>query len=247
MRTTTHSFIAALLVVAGVTACQGDADQGGDSGFSPQDSIATAGEISASLQGGTAPGKQSYVYRGLYAGMTRGALEQRMQLSALDTASRCTPGVGKLANELTCQYTAVLGPDSAHLAISATFTNDARGSAAATAATVAREIVVVRQLPIDVDGVQVARGLSDAFAAQTVLLDRREATYGRHSALVRMGTMRGDRENYATVAVEDKHGREQLTVTLARSGPAVKAPAPAPAPAPTAKAPVVPTRKKGKG
>lgn len=240
MRTTTHSIVAALLVVAGVTACQGDADQGGDSGFSPQDSIATAGEISASLQGGTAPGKQSYVYRGLYAGMTRGALEQRMQLSALDTASHCTPGVGKQANESTCQYTAVLGPDSASLAISATFTSEARGAGAA-----AREIVVVRQLPIDVDGVQVARGLSDAFAAQTVLLDRREATYGRHSALVRMGTMRGDRENYATVAVADKHGREQLTVTLARSGAAVKAPAPAPAPA--AKAPAVPTRKKGKG
>ena len=244
MRSTTRSLIAALLVVAGVTACQGDADQGGDSGFSPQDSIATAGEISASLQGGTAPGKQSYVYRGLYAGMTRGTLEQRMQLSALDTASRCTPGVGKQANELTCQYSAVLGPDSAHLAISATFTSDARGPAAAT---VAREIVVVRQLPIDVDGVQVARGLSDAFAAQTVLLDRREATYGRHSALVRMGTMRGDRENYATVAVEDKRGREQLTVTLARSGPAVKAPTPAPSPAPAAKAPVVPAKKKGKG
>ena len=239
MRTTTHSIIAALLVaVAGVTACQGDADQGGDSGFSPQDSIATAGEISASLQGGTAPGKQSYVYRGLYAGMTRGALEQRMRLPVPDTASRCTAGVGKQGSELTCQYTAVLGPDSASLAISATFTSDARGTAAAT---VAREIVVVRQLPIDVDGVQVARGLSDAFAAQTVLLDRREATYGRHSALVRMGTMRGDRENYATVAVEDKHGREQLTVTLARSGPAVKAPVP------PAKGPVVPAKKKGKG
>lgn len=240
MRSTTRSLIAALLVVAGVTACQSDADQAGDSNDSAQDSIATAGEISASLEGGTAPGKQSYVYRGLYAGMTRGVLEQRMRLFALDTASHCTPGVGKQANELTCPYTAVLGPDSARLDISATFTNDGRGAAA-----VAREIVVVRQLPIDVDGVQVARRLSDAFAAQTVLLDRREATYGRHSALVRMGTMRGDRENYATVAVEDKHGREQLTVTLARSGAAVKAPTPAPAPA--AKAPVVPTRKKGKG
>lgn len=235
MRSTTRSLIAALLVVAGLTACQGDAGQAGDSGFSPQDSIATAGEISASVEGGTAPGRQSYVYRGLYAGMTRGALEQRMRLPVPDTASRCTAGVGKQGSELTCQYTAVLGPDSASLAISATFTSDARGAAAA------REIVVVRQLPIDVDGVQVARGLSDAFAAQTVLLDRRDATYGRHSALVRMGTMRGDRENYATVAVEDKHGREQLTVTLARSGPAVKAPAP------PAKGPVVPAKKKGKG
>ena len=241
MRSTIRSVIAALLVAAGVTACQSDADPAGDAGFSPQDSIATAREISASLQGGTAPGKQSYVYRGLYAGMTRGALEQRMRIPALDTASHCTPGAGKLANELTCQYSAVLGPDSARLAISATFTSEARGAAA-----VAREIIVVRQLPIDVDGVQVARGLSDAFAAQTVLLDRREATYGRHSALVRMGTMRGDRENYATVAVADKHGREQLTVTLARWGPAVKAPTPAPAPAPAAKAPVAPAKKKGK-
>jgi hypothetical protein len=81
----------------------------------------------------------------------------------------------------------------------------------------------------------VAKGLSDAFAAQTVLLDRRDATYGHHAALVRMGTMRGERENYATVTVADKHGREELTVTLTRSGAAaVKA------------APAVPASAKGK-
>ena len=210
---------AALLFVASVIACQNDSDRASDTGFPVQDSIATAGEIRASLEGGTAPGKQSYLYRGLYAGMTRAALESRMGRSSADMSARCAPVVGRVG-DVTCAYDAVLGPDSAHVAISATFANDAR-----TPSSLAREITVVRQLPIVVDGVRVAKGLSDAFAAQTVLLDRREAAYGRHSALVRMGTMRGERENHATVTVEDKHGREELTVTLARAAAAaIKAP-----------------------
>jgi hypothetical protein len=207
--------MAAVLVVS---ACYSDSDRPSDVGFSVQDSIATAGEIHASLEGGTAPGKQSYLYRGLYAGMTRAALEGRIIRALSDTSGRCVSVAGQ-ERDVRCSYDAVLGPDSAQVAITATFTSDAR-----SASPLAREITVVRELPISVDGVRVAKGLSDAFAEQTVLLDRREATYGHHSALVRMGTMRGERENYATVTVADKHGREELTVTLIRGAAAVKAP-----------------------
>jgi hypothetical protein len=213
--------LAATFLSAGVLACYSDSDRPGDAGFSAQDSVATAGEIRASLEGGTAPGKQSYLYRGLYAGMTRAALEGRIRASS-DTSGRCAPITGQ-ARDVKCSYDAVIGADSAQVAITATFTSDPHAGS-----PLAREITVTRQLPIAVDGVRVAKGLSDAFAAQTVLLDRREATYGHHAALVRMGTMRGERENYATVTVADKHGREELTVTLTRSGAAAVKAAPAP-------------------
>ena len=65
MKSTTVPLAAALLFVASVIACQNDSDRASDTGFPVQDSIATAGEIQASLEGGTAPGKQSYLYRGL--------------------------------------------------------------------------------------------------------------------------------------------------------------------------------------
>jgi hypothetical protein len=222
-----------LVLLAASIACQ-DTDKRGDDDFSAQDSVATATELRASLEGGTAPGKQSYLYRGLYAGMTRAALESRLGRLPADSSASCQPTVGKL-KETTCRYEGVLGSDSGRVSVSATFAGDAPG-----ASPVAREITIARELPIAVDGVRVVRGLADAFAAQTTLLDRRESTYGHHSATVRMGTIHGERENYATVVVEDKHGREELTVTLARVG------APAAPPAPPARvAPSAPQKRKG--
>lgn len=210
-----HSFrrclAAALAVAASLAACQGNDSRPDDGDVSTQDSIVTATEIRASLEGGTAPGKQSYLYRGLYAGMTRSALEGKMSPSAADSAGPCQPSTVKEGGT-TCRYDTVLGTDSARVAVSATYLGDPRGGSA-----VAREITIVRELPIDVDGVRVVKELADAFAAQTTLLDRRESTYGHHSATVRMGTIKGERENYATVVVADKHGREELTVTLTRA------------------------------
>jgi hypothetical protein len=116
------------------------------------------------------------------------------------------------AGELACEYAALISPDSAHLVVKATFTEDTRA-----ATSVAREITAVRQLPIAVDGVRVAKGLSDAFEKQTALLDRRDASYGHHQAVVHMGTMNGARLNYATVTVVPKQGREELAVTLGRT------------------------------
>ena len=116
----------------------------------------------------------------------------------------------------------MLGPDAARVTVAATFTIEPH-----TAMWLAREITVVRDLPIAVDGVRVAKGLSDAFAAQTVLLDSRDATYGHHTAVIRMGTLRTDRQNFASVIIAPKLGREELTVTLSRSGaapPPVRAP-----------------------
>jgi hypothetical protein len=202
------------LLAALLAACQDSGyDRGGEGAASAQDSIATAHELRASLSGATAPGKQSYSYRGLYAGMTRATLESRMR--AFEAAqARCAPTAAP-GTEQSCEYTAVLGPDSALVAIRAIFAADS-----GVATSLAREITVVRELPIAVDGVRIARGLSDAFADQTSLLDRREATYGHHSAVVHMGTMKGARQNFATVIVASKQGREELTVTLSRTGAA---------------------------
>lgn len=204
----------ALLVLVGGGACQDGYDRAADASAATQDSVATAGELRGSLEGEMAPGKQSYSYRGLYAGMTRAKLERRVGRMAGQPQPDCTPAPGP-AKEVSCAYEAVLGADSALVSVTATYVVERD-----TTAWVAREITVARRLPIDVDGVRVAQGLSDAFAAQTSLLDRREATYGHHSAVVHMGTMHGERQNFATVTVTAKQGREELTVTLTRSGPA---------------------------
>jgi hypothetical protein len=84
--------------------------------------------------------------------------------------------------------------------------------------SVAREISVSRELPLDVDGVGVAKALADAFERQTTLLDHREASFGHHQALVHIGTMNGTRQNFAEVTVQVKAGREVLTVRLSRAG-----------------------------
>lgn len=234
--------IVSFALLAALGACQDGYDHASDASASgTQDSAATALELRGSLQGEVAPGKQSYSYRGLYAGMTRAKIESRVREGGGRPTAPCAPTAAK-APELSCGYETVLGPDSAHVTVTATFPVE-RDSAAA----VAREITVVRRLPIDVDGVRVAKGLSDAFADQTSLLDRREATYGHHSALIHMGTMHGDRQNFATVTVASKQGREELTVTLTRSGPAVTPRAPAPTPGATRPAPPPATAPRRRG
>jgi hypothetical protein len=90
---------------------------------------------------------------------------------------------------------------------------------------VAREVAVTRELPLDVDGVGVARRLADAFEKQTALLDRRDASYGHHQAKVQMGTVNAARLNYVDVTVVPRAGREVLTVKMSRSGPARPSPA----------------------
>jgi hypothetical protein len=210
----------AILLAAALTACDSGGDRVSEGAVSAQDSVATVREIRSSLEGGRAPGKQSYSYRGLYAGMTRAALEAVMGAPAAAAAAPCTAAANH-AGDTTCVYATVLGPDSARVAVTATFTVEPH-----TSAWLAREITVLRELPLAVDGVQVAKGLSDAFAEQTALLDSRDATYGHHSAVVRMGTIRGERQNFATVTVAQRQGREELTVTLSRAG-AARAPAPA--------------------
>ena len=212
--------MACLLVAP--TACQNGGEQGSDTSVSVQDSIATVGELRASLEGGRAPGKQAYSYRGLYAGMPRAALRGLLAYRVAADASHCTAAAKGIA-DTTCTYETALGPDSARVTVAATFTIEPH-----TSMWLAREITVVRELPISVDGVRVAKGLSDAFAEQTVLLDSRDASYGHHTAVVRMGTMRTDRQNFASVIVAPKLGREELTVTLSRAGAA-----PPPPPAPT--------------
>lgn len=203
-----------LLLAASLTACDSGGDRGSDGAVSAQDSVATVGEIRSSLEGGRAPGKQSYSYRGLYAGMTRAALEALMGPSAAAAAKPCA-AAAKSVGDTTCVYSTVLGTDSARVSVTATYALEPRA-----AAWLAREIIVLRELPLAVDGVQVARGLSDAFAEQTALLDSRDATYGHHSAVVRMGTIRGERQNFATVTVTQRQGREEMTVTLSRAGAA---------------------------
>jgi len=57
---------------------------------------------------------------------------------------------------------------------------------------------------------------SGAFERQTSLLDRRDVTFGRNAARVRMGTVNGARQNFVDVTVETRSGREWLTVRLSR-------------------------------
>ena len=65
-------------------------------------------------------------------------------------------------------------------------------------------------------GVDATPLLADAFADQTALLDKRDASYGRHQAQVRMGTVNGARKNYVELTVVTRGSREVLTVKLSR-------------------------------
>lgn len=199
-----------VVLVACALACDGGAgDQRATPLLPPQDSIATAQEVRASLSGGSEPGAQSYSFRGLYAGMTRAQLERRAPLPIpADSACHAAPAP---AADISCTYEAVLGSDSARVSVDVQY-----GAEQAGGGRVARVVTISRDLPLDVDGVQLARTLADAFADQTALLDKRDASYGRHQAQVRMGTMNGARRNYVELTVVAKGSREVMTVKMSR-------------------------------
>lgn len=180
-----------------------------------QDTVATMREARVSLAGGVAPGAQTYSYRGLYAGMTRALLETAIGTSVPDSACKSVASRGH--DDLVCDYAATVGPDRDRVSVEATYSH--------AGAAVARIVTVTRELPLDVDGVRLAQLLADAFEQQTSLLDKRDAEYGRHMAMVRMGTLRGARENYADVTIQFHNGREILTVKLSRSDTAPVSPA----------------------
>ena len=198
-------------LMACAVACDGGAGEQRTSALlPPQDSVATAREVRASLSGGNAPGAQSYSFRGLYAGMTRTLLEQKAPpRMPADSVCRAAPSPSM---DLTCTYDAVLGSDSARVGVDVQYGAEPAGGGG----RVARVVTISRDLPLDVDGVQLARTLADAFADQTTLLDKRDASYGRHQAQVRMGTVNGARRNYVELTVMAKGSREVLTVKMSR-------------------------------
>ena len=200
---------AIVATMACITACDGGVgDQRTAALLPPQDSVATALELRASLSGGNAPGAQSYSFRGLYAGMTRALLEGRAPLRVPgDSACRAA---ALPSTDLTCSYRVALGSDSALVSLDVQYGAEQGGE------RVARVVTISRDLPLDVDGVQLARVLGDAFADQTALLDKRDASYGRHQAQVRMGTVSGAHKNYVELAVVAKGSREVLTVKMSR-------------------------------
>ena len=201
---------AGVALMACVVACDGVAGEQRTSALlPPQDSIATALEVRASLSGGNAPGAQSYSFRGLYAGMTRTLLELKAPLRMpADSVCRAVPPP---STDLTCTYEVAVGSDSARVRVDVQY-----GAEQAGDGRVARVVMISRDLPLDVDGVQLARTLADAFADQTALLDKRDASYGRHQAQVRMGTVNGARRNYVELTVVAKGSREVLTVKMSR-------------------------------
>jgi hypothetical protein len=199
--------------LAAIAACQEPAPPDPKLGMltSARDSMATAAEIRASLSGDSAPGPVAYTYRGFFAGMSRGRLDSMLATARLpDDSATCQPSERK-PGELRCSWAGTLGADRARLRLDVTY-----AAPGADSARVAREIIVTRQLPLNVDGVQVAAALADAFERQTTLLDSRDASYGRHQAHIRMGTLNGTRAHYAEVNVTAHEGREELTVRLGR-------------------------------
>ena len=224
--TRTPRFASIFILAATIGACdRGHATQR-MSGDTLQDTVATAREARVSLAGGEAAGAQTYSYRGLYAGISRSRLESALGVVAPD--STCRVATTRAHDDLVCPYSATVGPDHDRISVEATYPHSTSGGDAT-----ARTVTVVRELPLDVDGVRLAQLLADAFEQQTSLLDKRDAEYGRHMAMVRMGTVRGARENYADVTIQAHNGREILTVKLSRSDPA---PASQAAPAPASQA-----------
>jgi hypothetical protein len=204
---------AALLgVVTGAGCRSGIQDE---ESLSPQDSIATAREADASLAGDVADAAaQSYSYRELHAGMTRSALERRAPVDEqagkpvcdVIPPSRTTPAVQR-----HCVFEARFPRDDSRAHVEATYVRE-HGT------EVAREIIVSRDLPLDVDGLRLARALATAFERQTSVLDQRDESFGRNAAHIRVGAMSSTRrQNFAEVTVEQRGGRERLTVRLSRS------------------------------
>ena len=225
MRTTRELRFVSLLMLGLVAACDQGRATPGVSGEMLQDTVATAREARLSLAGGVAPGAQTYSFRGLYAGITRARLETAIGVTAPDSA--CHAVTTRAHDDLVCAYDASVGPNHDHVSVEATYARSAAGGEA-----VARIVTVVRELPLDVDGVRLAQMLADAFEQQTSLLDKRDAEYGPHMAMVRMGTLRGARENYADVTIQFRSGREILTVKLSRSDTPAAAPAGSQTPSP---------------
>ena len=213
MRTTRDVRIVALLMLGGLASCDPGHAPNKVSGETLQDTVATSREARASLEGSAAAGAQTYSFRGLYAGMTRSRLEAGIGATVPDSSCRSVRTRGH--DDLVCAYDATIGADRDRISVEATYPHTVGPGDA-----VARIVTVTRELPLDVDGVRLAQLLADAFEGQTSLLDRREAEYGRHTATVRMGTLRGARENYADVSIQPRGGREVLTVKLSRSDPA---------------------------
>lgn len=204
--------LAALLGGAACTGCSGGFRD--DEPLSPQDSIATAREAAASLAGDVADaGSQAYSYRELHAGMSRHELEARAPVDTQagkptcdDDASRTTP-----APQRHCAFDARFRRDGSPAHIEVTYAPE-------HGVEVAREIVVSRDLPLDVDGLRLARTIATAFEQQTSVLDRRDESFEGHTAHIRVGaTSSSRRQNFAEVTVEQKGGRERLTVRLSRS------------------------------
>ena len=212
--------IAATVLLAAAAGCQdsGGADLRDAAPASLGDSVATMREVRSSLSGEPAPGAQTYTYRGFYAGMTRARLERRTVRPAPGDAPPCQTSL-RNPREMTCVYQAVLEPDSALVRVEAVYA-PASALASPPDEWVAREIAIVRELPLDVDGVRLARELSAAFERQTSLLDRRDASYGHHQAHVQMGTVRAAHTNYVELTVMPRLSREEMTVKMSRTGPA---------------------------
>jgi hypothetical protein len=210
MRPTRTPRFVSLLLLSIIAACDQGHAAPGMSGEMLQDTVATVREARVSLAGGVAPGAQTYSYRGLYAGITRAMLETGIGVAVPDSA--CKPAASRGHDDLVCTYEATVGPSHDHVSVEATYPRATNAGEA-----VARIVTVTRELPLDVDGVRLAQMLADAFEQQTSLLDKRDAEYGRHMAMVRMGTLRGARENYVDVAIQFRNGREILTVKLSRS------------------------------
>ncbi|CAN5175972.1 hypothetical protein BH09GEM1_BH09GEM1_40620 [soil metagenome] len=210
MRTTSAQRRAALLLISVLAACDRGHATNQPSGETLQDTVATAREARSSLEGSAAPGAQTYSFRGLYAGMTRAKLEATIGAAVPDSSCRAVATRGH--DDWVCAYEATMGPGRDRVSIEATYPRTA-----APGEPIARIVTFTRELPLDVDGVRLAQLLADAFEQQTSLLDKRDAEYGRHAAMVRMGTLRGARENYADVNIQFRNGREILTVKLSRS------------------------------
>lgn len=204
--------IGALLLGGALGACQDQATPDPKLGTlsAGSDTTATAAEIHASITGEKAPGGDAYSFRGLWAGMTQARIDEIIGApTVVSDTSVCQP-VPKTPDALLCGHDATLGEDRAHVHVAVLYGPAVRG------VRTAREVTVVRQLPLDVDGVRVAAALADAFEKQTTLLDSRDASYGRHQAHIRMGTVNGARANFAEVTVAAHSGREELTVRMGR-------------------------------
>ncbi|HEX7979963.1 MAG TPA: hypothetical protein VF461_15245 [Gemmatimonadaceae bacterium] len=205
--------LAALLGAATGAGCRSGIQD--EESLSPQDSVATAREAAASLAGDHADAAaQAYSYRELYAGMPRSVLEKRAPADESAGKIECddvAPTRAMPMPQRHCVFDARFRRDDSPAHVEVTYAKE-RG------VEVAHEIIVSRDLPLDVDGLRLARALASAFEAQTSVLDRREESFEGHTAHIRVGAMSSSRrQNFAEVTVEQKGGRERLTVRLSRS------------------------------